>query len=161
MKQFNQPLPTICFLLCTGMLIVASAAQEGVELGGFRLPDYDANGVKKSELIGKSAILKQGGKVDIQDFKIDFYEADGETVKMTVTAPQCTYVRHGRIAKSPSSVRIEGGNMVVTGKDFAWDGKRELFKIFSNSKVVFKGTRSDLLKLPDEETALQSQGATP
>ena len=29
--------------------------------------------------------------------------------------------------------------MVVTGEDFAWDGERELFKIFKNAKVVIKG----------------------
>ena len=124
------------------MLIVAGSlvvTLQGQELGDFRVPEYTDDGVKKSEITGNSAKIKAGGIVDIKDFKIEFYEADGETIKMAVKAPQCTYNQRGRIAKSPDNVRIENPKMVVTGEDFVWDGEREIFKIFKNAKVVIKG----------------------
>jgi hypothetical protein len=120
------------------------------ELGVFRVPEYTDDGVKKSEITGKSAKWNSG-IANIKDFKIEFYEADGETIKMSVKAPQCTYNQRGRIAKSSDAVRIENPTMVVTGEDFAWDGERELFKIFKNAKVVIRGA-NDLAKAAPQKS---------
>ena len=74
-------------------------------------------------------------------FTIKFFSVGTTNIKMKVSAPRCTYNRQGRFAKSPDEVTIEGDNMVVTGDDWAWDGPKELFKIFKNSKVVISNVR--------------------
>jgi lipopolysaccharide transport protein LptA len=134
-------------VLVAGIILLSfcllSMAQEERTLKRFRVPEYDDDGVKKSELTGENAALKADGTADITDLKIDFYEPDG-TVKMKVTAPHCKYSQKRKLAKSPSSVRIESGRMVVTGDNFAWDGARELFKIFTNSVVVIQGDGNSL-----------------
>lgn len=140
--------------ILTGICIVvmtpaAWAQQGGRQLGNFRVPEYDEKGVKKSTLTGESAVVRPDGNVDIGNLRIEFYEADGKTVRMAVTAPACSYNQSDRIAKSPTSVRIEGEKMVVTGEDFAWDGQKEIFKIFKDAKVVIKGGR----KTVSEKTA--------
>jgi hypothetical protein len=117
----------------------AAWPQEGQQLGQFRVPEYDENGVKKSNLTGETAVVRPDGNVDIRNFRMEFFEPDGVTLRMTVTAPICNYSQALRVAKSDTAVRIEGAKMVVTGEDFAWDGERELFKIFKNTKVVLKG----------------------
>ena len=116
----------------------------GQEVGEFTLPEYDDNGVKTSEIKGRSAqVNTRSGTVDITDFKIEFYTPQGE-VRMEVTSPRCTYNQRGKFAKSPSTVRIVAEKMTVTGEDFAWDGTKELFKIFKDSKVVIRGTKAGL-----------------
>lgn len=128
----------VAILVVTGTGWVS--AQEGAKLGEFKIPEYTDEGVKKSELTGESAQVV-GGSVEISGLTIEFFDTPTTNVKMKVSAPQCSYNRRGRIAKSPGSVNIQGENMVVTGKDFAWDGGKELFKIFSNAKVVISNVR--------------------
>jgi hypothetical protein len=111
-------------------------------VGRFEVPEYTDEGVKKSELTGESAKLT-GGIAEITGFTIRFYEMGTTNVKMKVSAPECAYDQRRRLAKSPTAVRIEAENMVVTGEDFAWDGSRELFKIFKNAKVVISNVRTD------------------
>jgi len=138
-------------------------AQEERTLKRFRVPEYDDAGVKKSELVGENAVLKADGTADITDLKIDFFEPDG-TVKMTVTAPHCKYSQKRKLAKSPQSVQIEAPRMVVTGDNFAWDGKRELFKIFTNSMVVIQGGGDSLKTMggaSDKKTRKNSEKNQP
>jgi hypothetical protein len=136
-------------VLAAGIILLSvclvAMAQTEQTLKRFRVPEYDDTGVKKSELIGENAVIKADGTADITDLQIEFYEPDG-SVKMTVTAPHCKYSRKRKLAKSPSSVQIEAPRMVVTGENFAWDGQRELFKIFTNSMVVIQGGGSSLRK---------------
>ena len=134
---------TIRTAVLPALLVVAAAAQN---LGEFRVPTYSEAGVKESEIIGRRAVVRGGGEVDIEDFRIDFYQDDGTNIEYTVTAPRCVYNQRTKIAKSPSSVRIEGETMIVTGEDFAWDGNKQLFKIFKTSKGVFKGSADTLSK---------------
>lgn len=115
-------------------------AQEGATLDGFKIPEYTDAGVKKSELTGDSARL-MGSMVEITGLTITFFDMPTTNIKMKVSAPQCSYNRRDSIAKSPERVRIEGDKMVVTGKDFAWDGTKEQFKIFSDAKVVLTNVR--------------------
>ena len=121
----------------------AALAKEGAKLGYFRVPEYDDDGVKKSELVGESAVVVNG-IVEITNFQIEFYEKDGSNVQMRVTAPQCRYNQASSIARSEGSVRIEGDKILVTGDEFAWDGDKELFKIFRNSRVVLKGASAQV-----------------
>lgn len=127
-----------CILVVLWIAATAALSKEGAKLGQFRVPEYDDRGVKKSELIGESAMVVDG-IVEITNFQLDFYEKDGSNVQMRVTAPQCRYNQASSIARSDGSVRIEGDKILVTGEEFAWDGEKELFKIFRNSRVVLKG----------------------
>lgn len=137
------------------VLVALGAAAQN--LGEFRVPTYTDTGVKESELIGRRAVVRSGGEVEIEDFRIDFYHEDGTNIEYTVTAPRCVYNQRTKIAKSPSSVRIKGAKMVVTGEEFAWDGNKELFKIFKNSKVVLKGTTDALSKGPSESVSSEDE----
>lgn len=137
-------------LVCAWLGAPPGSAQDG-QLGQFRVPEYDEDGVRKSTLTGESASIRPDGNVDIDNFRLEFYESDGNTLRMAVTAPACTYNRSSRVAKSDSAVRIQGDKMVVTGKDFAWDGPREQFKIFKDAKVVLKGGGKSL-SAGDEDT---------
>lgn len=124
-----------------------AAGQADQRLYKFRLPEYRDDGTLKSMMVGGAATVKPGALVEIEDLRIEFFEDDGEELQMRVEAPHCLYNRAGEIAKSPGDVRIEAKNIEVTGTDFAWDRKRELFKIFKDAKVVLRNMKD---KVPTE-----------
>jgi len=119
-------------------------SQEGARLGNFFVPEFNEDGEKKSELVGESARVRAAGVVEISGFLMKFFEVGTTNIRMKVSAPNCIYNQVGQIAKSTSTVRIEGRNMVVTGENFAWDGTREIFKILNNSKVVLSNMNRTL-----------------
>lgn len=112
------------------------AEQEFSEMKGFRIPEYDESGAKTSELTGDLARMKGGGDVEITNLKIEFY--DGDEIKAEVTSPKCIYNQDKEVATSESTVRLSRENMVVTGKGFAYSRGSQLFKIYSEAKVVIK-----------------------
>ena len=125
--------------LCLGASVLwadRAVPQEGARLGNFFVPEFNEDGEKKSELVGESARVRASGIVEISGFSMRFYEVGTTNIRMKVSAPNCIYNQVGQVAKSTSSVMIEGKNMVVTGENFAWDGTREIFKILRNSKVI-------------------------
>jgi len=127
--------------LCIGVAVLWAdwaVPQEGAKLGNFFVPEFNEDGEKKSELAGESARVKAAGVVEISGFSMRFYDVGTTNIRMKVSAPNCVYNQVGQFAKSTSSVKIEGENMVVTGEDFAWDGTQEIFKIFKHSKVVLR-----------------------
>lgn len=122
-----------------GMGLGAAWAQkDGMKLSNFRVPDYNDRNEKKTELVGEEAYVLPDGRVDIRNFQLDVFQVGTTNIQMRVTAPQCFYNRDEQIAKSDTGVKIEGEKFVVTGDNFAWDSKREVFKIFTNSQVVLQ-----------------------
>ena len=130
-------------LMAVGLALVgAVCAQiiEGAKIGEFRVPEYDSNNLLKSLLFGDYAEVQGDGSIDITELKVEFYE-DGTNVQMTVTAPRCSYDRRKGLARSTSSVRIEGDQMTVTGEDFTFDVERERFQIRKDARVEIKNAR--------------------
>ena len=125
------------FIMCNSVMSQVVAGDDGMLFENFRVPEYDENNLKKSELVGKEAVVQNNGIVDITQFQLELFKA-GTNVEMRITAPQCVYNQKERIAKSKDKVKIEGDTFTVTGKDFAWDGSREVFKIFKDAKLVLQ-----------------------
>lgn len=123
-----------------GLLVggICLAADEAVELiQNFTVPDYDAAGNLKSELVGDRAEMLEGDLVRVSNLKIRFY-SHGQ-VTMTVSAPECIYDRKKKQARSDGPVRIALENMVVTGTGFLWEQDEERLEIYQSAKVVLKG----------------------
>ncbi|MCK5676670.1 MAG: hypothetical protein KAH99_06605, partial [Verrucomicrobia bacterium] len=49
----------------------------GMEISGFRVPDYDEQGKLRAQLYGEHAKVREGGEVEITNLKIEMYK-DGE-----------------------------------------------------------------------------------
>ena len=128
-------------LAIIAVLSLQVMAQED-EIGKFRFPEYDDEGVMKSQIFGDHAVIQNDGKVKVSNFKIEVYEK-GDT-QMLVTAPECVYDRKNSSARSESAVRIKQDQMIVTGKDFSWDGKSEIFIIRQDARVTLKDIRRNM-----------------
>jgi hypothetical protein len=108
----------------------------GMEISGFRVPDYDDQGQLRAQLYGEYAKVLEEGDVEITNLKIEMYK-DGE-VAMTVFAPRCIYNRETRQAHSNGDVLIESGLMTVVGRGFTWSAEAGRFEIMHDSRVLVK-----------------------
>ena len=109
----------IIFLAVATLTFVAVAQRTGMELKGFRVPEYNADSTMKSQLFGDSAILRDDGLVEISGLKIELYDI-GES-NAVATAPHCLYDRNTKNASSDDSVKIEMQEMTLTGNGFLCD----------------------------------------
>jgi len=108
-------------------------------ISDFRVPEFDENGVKKSEVFGRQAEILPDGQVKITDLKIVMFK-DGQ-VEATILADQCTFDRKEKRAFSNSAVSIDrGGSMRVTGRGFRWSSVGQRIEILNESRVVLKNT---------------------
>ena len=62
-------------LLCGAVL--AQDMGVGMEVSGFRVPDYDEQGELRAQLYGEHAKVLDEGEVEITNLKIELYQ-DGE-----------------------------------------------------------------------------------
>jgi hypothetical protein len=127
------------------ILVVAAAlmcrAQDmgtGMEISGFRVPDYDDQGQLRAQLYGEYAKVLEDGDVEITNLKIEMYK-DGE-VAMTLFAPHCFFNKDTRQARSDGDVLIDSGMMTVVGRGFTWSAEAGRFEIMHDSKVLLKET---------------------
>ena len=108
----------------------------GMEVSGFRVPDYDDQGQLRAQLYGEHAKVLEGGEVEITNLKIEMYK-DGE-VSMTVFSPHCFFNKDSRQAHSEGRVLIESGLMTIVGRGFTWSAEAGRFEILHDSRVLVK-----------------------
>jgi hypothetical protein len=134
----------VWFLMCG--LACAQELGVGMEISGFRVPDYDEQGELRAQLYGGHAIVLEDGEVEISNLKIELYRDD--EVAMTVFAPHCFFDMETRRARSEGRVLIESRLMTVAGRGFTWSAEAGRLEILHESKVLVKpAARNDLKEL--------------
>ena len=108
----------------------------GVEVSGFRLPDYDDDNQLRAQLYGERDKVLEKGVVEIFNLKIELYE-DGE-VAMIVFSPHCFFNVETREAYSDDHVLVESEMLSLVGRGFTWSAAGGRFKILHDSKVLVK-----------------------
>jgi lipopolysaccharide export system protein LptC len=103
----------------------------------FRVPEFDANGVKKSEIFGDRAELSADAPIQITGLKLYLYKEG--VVDATITASQCIYDRKEKLAFSNGDVSIERGKMRITGKGFRWLAADQHITILNDVRVLLQG----------------------
>ncbi len=128
----------VLVLVCVCGMVTAQNMDmgTGMEVSGFRVPDYDEQGELRAQLYGEHAKVLEGGEVEITNLKIEMYR-DGEVV-MTVFSPHCFFNMETRLARSDGRVLIESGPMTVVGRGFTWSAEAGRFEILHDSKVLVK-----------------------
>lgn len=126
--------------LALTVVAAAGRAQEPAtgEITDFRVPEFDANGVLKSEIFGDRALPLAGGdQIRITGLRIVMYK--DKQVESTLTSSHCTVNRKDRSAFSNAEVRITRGNVVITGKGFRWTSESQRIEILNNFHMVMVG----------------------
>lgn len=112
----------------------------GMEIYGFRVPDYDDDQVLRAQLYGAHAKVLEDGVVEITNLKIEMYQ-EGKVV-MTIFSPHCFFNRETKKAYSTDRVLMESDLMTVVGNGFSWDAAAGSFQVLHKSKVLIKKAAS-------------------
>jgi len=136
-------------LLIVCMLTLSAMAQDaGMEISGFRVPEYDRDGAMISQLFGEHAEIKSGGDVKITGLRIEFYKDDA--VFMEVKSPYCFYNQKSREAHSDAPVTADMNQVHVSGRGFLVKPGEDVVQVLDESRVVIE----DIMQQAGEELPL-------
>ena len=107
------------------------------EIKDFRVPEFDANGVLKSEIFGDVAKPVSDDMIRITGLRIIMYK--NKDVEATLTAEHCTVNRKDKNVFSNADVKIVRGNVVITGKGFRWGSETQRIEILNDFHMVMVG----------------------
>lgn len=137
----------ILFIAAAPVFRPAAQEAQGLQISGFRVPDYDEAGRMKSQLFGELAQFSDDGDVvDVTTLRIELYKEDG-SIDAVVVSPFCRYFHKAKKAQSDERIRMTRAKMQVSGKGYDWDGDKSRFVIHSSSKVVLRDISE---RLPEE-----------
>jgi len=137
------------FLLLFVCSTLAVAQEPGMEISGFRVPDYDEQGVMTSQLFGDRAEMEGDGMVRITGVNMEFYK--DEEVYMTVTSPHCFFDQKTRKAHSDAPVAADMEGVHVRGRGFKLNSSDRKVRIFNESKVIIE----DVMDQSDDFAAIE------
>jgi lipopolysaccharide export system protein LptA len=140
--------------VCALASSVGAQQDLNMEISGFRVPEYDAQGVMTSQLFGDRAEVEGGGEVKITGLRVEFYK-EGKTV-MTVTSPYCFYNQKTREARSDAPVAADMERLTMRGRGFLLKSGENTVHVFEDSKVTIR----DVMKQVTGEEA-PAPGAAP
>jgi lipopolysaccharide transport protein LptA len=123
----------IISLLTVWLAAGASAQESGTELKGFRVPEYDENGVMTSQLFGERAVMESDGQVRLTGVRMEFYR-DGE-VFMEVGSPYCLFNQKTGEVKSDEPVSADMEGVRVQGVGFEMDTDARKVHVLQDSRV--------------------------
>lgn len=107
----------------------------------FRVPEFDENGKKRSEIFGDEAEMLADGKTKITGLRIIMYGKDGTEIEATLRAADCIFDRNDKSAFSNSAVSLERDHMVITGKGLRWNAEGQHIEILNDVRVELKGVK--------------------
>lgn len=123
-----------------------SAQEPGMEMSGFRVPEYDNLGNMTAQLFGRHAEVRAGGEVKIDKLRLEFYQAGATFV--TIESPFCFYNSQKREAYSDEAVSAIADKIQLTGRGFNWNPSNHNVRVFNDVHVVLEnagGLKNSLL----------------
>ncbi len=132
--------------LASGMSSVAQqlSGLDEREIHDFRIPEFDANGVLKSEIFGQKAKLLPENKIRITGLQIIMYKkrlvaSTSNEVDAVLSSDHCTVDQKSKDAFSNAEMKIVRENIVITGKGFRWSAVNQRIEILNNFHMVMTG----------------------
>ena len=124
---------------CLAGLALAQQPAPGTKVDKFRLPQYDADGRLKSQILGDTATFREDGKLDITNVRIEIFK-DG-VKEATLWAAACVYDRQARCVTSDTAVLLTRENLVISGVGMRWDQDRGLAQILDQAQLRLTNSR--------------------
>jgi hypothetical protein len=137
--------------LCLLAAAVASGGDEGMPIRNLRLPlGHYEDGSVRLQLKAESARIPPQGDVQAQGARVEIYDRTGK-IETLMLADELLYNRTTGNARSDSPVRMERGNMVITGRGLTWNSTNQIVNVLKDAKVVYTskpGAQGAFFSLP-------------
>lgn len=122
----------LCAVSC-----LAQMSTNEMPIKGLRVPlEYYTNGNVKCHILAAAARMPDGGDVRASDVRVEFFRPDG-SVEAFMAAEDCVYAKEKKLVTSSSKVRVERGNLLITGKGFEWSADAQRVRILADVRVEF------------------------
>jgi lipopolysaccharide export system protein LptC len=131
------------------------------DVGNFRVPDTDEEGVLKTLLTGEKAKMYPDKPMWIEGLVIEFFEEDGETVHLRLTSPGCHYDTRSNFAESDQPVLIVGDTFTVEGVGYKFDSNTSRMELLNEVRVVFSDTNLTPAQEPADSPPALSEPSEP
>jgi 3-deoxy-D-manno-octulosonate 8-phosphate phosphatase (KDO 8-P phosphatase) len=115
----------------------------------FEVPEHDEAGNLCWKLMGDRAQILTNGWMHIINCRTEFYTTN--VVDMVFTSPDCWLDQVNKNATTDAHVRIEHGNIVITGVGADWNSVTRSFIVRSNAQMII----SDNISLMGESKGTQ------
>ena len=141
-----------CAGALAGAMALSCLAAEDWPILDLRLPLqlYD-NGKVRARLHAEKARTPQGGDVEAQNARIEMLAEDGATVEGWAELDQCRYFKEEGKLTSDSRVRMERGNLGITGKGLDLVSAEARVSVLSEARVEVRkqpnGKREEAMNL--------------
>ena len=134
------------FLICLSAGVIAAAQDfSQMEITGFRVPEYDAEGNMTSQFFGERAeIPGGGGPAKITGLRVELYK-EGETLG-EITSPLCFYDQKTRVATSEETVAADIDKIQVRGRGYILHSNESTVRVLNDSEVTIQ----DMMQKVDE-----------
>ncbi len=115
---------------------ISGVAQElpGMEVSGFRVPEYDKQGTMTSQFFGDRAEVLGNGEVKISGLRVEFYKEDKTFLE--ITSPLCYYNQKKREAVSEAPVNAKMERVQLRGRGFFLNSDEETVCVSEESCVT-------------------------
>jgi hypothetical protein len=117
------------------------AAEAELPIKGMRIPlDHFEDGRVKMQFSAAQARVPEGsGEVETSEALVESFNADG-SLAMVMEADNCWYNRATGRLSSDGPVRMDRGDMEVTGVGMEWKADEQKLRLHSRVRVVLKGS---------------------
>lgn len=109
------------------------AQEPGMQVSGFRVPEYNSQGEMTSQLFGDEAEILGTGEIKISELRVEFYQE--ESVFLEVTSPYCFYDRGAGQAHSDAPVAAVTDQMRLSGTGFVLEAEDRTVQLLDDSRV--------------------------
>lgn len=132
------------FACCTLVSAQQLTGMQDREINDFRIPEFDANGMLKSEIFGQKARILAENKIKITGLQIIMYKKRDASmatneIDAVLSSDHCTVDQKTRNAFSNADMKIVRDNVVITGKGFRWTAGSQRIEILNNFHMVMTG----------------------
>lgn len=144
LRKISTGVLALFFGCCTLVSAQQLAGMQDREIDDFRIPEFDSNGMLKSEIFGTKARILPENKIKITGLQIIMYKKRDpgmvtNQVDAVLSSDHCTVDQKNRNAFSNADMKIVRDNVVITGKGFRWTAGSQRIEILNDFRMVMTG----------------------
>jgi LPS export ABC transporter protein LptC len=140
---------------------VGLAQEAKLPIKGMRIPlELFEDGRVKMQFSAARARVPEGrAEMEASEVLVESFEVDG-SLAMIMEADTCWYNRTTGRLDSDGPVRMDRGDMEITGVGMEWKASEQKLRLYSDVRVVLKGNTGLGKVLPERRTAEQPDSRT-
>lgn len=146
------PCIAVLVLVITGLMRAEAAdvqeENDNPTIRNFSLPEYNEAMQLVSRIEGDTAKAVDDDSFDITNLRLEMYQ-NGK-INARVTSPTCRFNKRKNQGWSKGAIRITLEDLVVTGEDYQFNGKKEQIHIQKNAKVVLRSANMKIWRNEDD-----------